>query len=79
MLSKTNPKNGLQEGNGIICSVYMISANSSGLFDERLSAIADEDLVDLLKDGSGEALTILFDRYHGLVLHVTLRIVADRG
>ena len=57
----------------------MISANPSELFDESLATAADEDLIELLKRGSNEALAILFDRYHRLVFHVALRIVRDPG
>jgi RNA polymerase sigma-70 factor (ECF subfamily) len=57
----------------------MISANPSELFDEGIARAADEDLIDLIRRGSDEALTILFDRYHRLVFHVALRIVRDPG
>ncbi len=57
----------------------MIAANSSELFDEGIARVADEDLIDLVRNGSDEALTILFDRYHRLVFHVALRIVRDPG
>jgi RNA polymerase sigma-70 factor, ECF subfamily len=57
----------------------MIAANSSELFDEGIARAADEDLIDLVRNGSDEALTILFDRYHRLVFHVALRIVRDPG
>jgi RNA polymerase sigma-70 factor (ECF subfamily) len=57
----------------------VISANPSELFDESLATAADEDLIELLKRGSNEALAILFDRYHRLVFHVALRIVRDPG
>ncbi len=57
----------------------MISANPSELFHEGLTRAADEDLIELLRKGSNEALTILFDRYHRLVFHVARRIVRDPG
>ena len=57
----------------------MISAKPSELFDESLTTAADEELIELLRKGSNEALTILFDRYHRLVFHVALRIVRDPG
>lgn len=57
----------------------MISVNPSELFDGDLARSADEDLIELLRKGSNEALTILFDRYHRLVFHVALRIVRDPG
>lgn len=57
----------------------MITANPNELFDGRIARAADEDLIDLLRRGSNEALTVLFDRYHRLVFHVALRIVRDPG
>jgi RNA polymerase sigma-70 factor (ECF subfamily) len=57
----------------------MITANPSELFDGGITRAADEDLIELLRGGSDEALTVLFDRYHRLVFHVALRIVRDPG
>src|SRR5438876_1003829 len=57
----------------------MITANPSELFDGSIARAADEDLIELLRGGSDEALTVLFDRYHRLVFHVALRIVRDPG
>jgi RNA polymerase sigma-70 factor, ECF subfamily len=57
----------------------MITANPSELFDESIARAADEDLIELLRAGSEEALTVLYDRYHRLVFHVALRIVKDPG
>lgn len=57
----------------------MITANPNELFDGRIARADDEDLIDLLRRGSNEALTVLFDRYHRLVFHVALRIVRDPG
>ena len=57
----------------------LISAKPSELFDQSLVTAADEELIELLRKGSNEALTILFDRYHRLVFHVALRIVRDTG
>jgi RNA polymerase sigma-70 factor (ECF subfamily) len=57
----------------------MITANPSELFDGSIARAADEDLIELLRAGSDEALTVLFDRYHRLVFHVALRIVRDPG
>ncbi len=57
----------------------MITANPNELFDGRIARAADEDLIALLRRGSNEALTVLFDRYHRLVFHVALRIVRDPG
>jgi len=57
----------------------MITANPSGLLEGGIARAADEDLIELLRGGSDEALTVLFDRYHRLVFHVALRIVRDPG
>jgi RNA polymerase sigma-70 factor (ECF subfamily) len=57
----------------------MITANPNELFDGGIARAADEDLIELLRLGSDEALTVLFDRYHRLVFHVALRIVRDPG
>ena len=57
----------------------MITANPNELFDGGIARAADEDLIELLRRGSDEALTVLFDRYHRLVFHVALRIVRDPG
>lgn len=57
----------------------MITANPSGLLEGDIARAADEDLIELLRAGSDEALTVLFDRYHRLVFHVALRIVRDPG
>jgi RNA polymerase sigma-70 factor, ECF subfamily len=57
----------------------MITANPNELLDGGIARAADEDLIELLRGGSDEALTVLFDRYHRLVFHVALRIVRDPG
>ena len=57
----------------------MITANPSGLLEGGIARAADEDLIELLRGGSDEALTVLFDRYHRLVFHIALRIVRDPG
>lgn len=41
------------------------------------SSATDEDLVHLLGQGSGNALTLLFHRYHRKVSNVALRILKD--
>lgn len=45
----------------------------------ELAPLADEALMAHLRDGNHDALTVLFDRYHRLVLHVALRILRDMG
>ncbi len=45
----------------------------------RLMSLSDEALVMHLRDGHPDALAVLFDRYHRLVLSVALRILRDPG
>src|SRR3981189_3359598 len=47
----------------------------SGDFCKR----TDEELMQYATAGHGDAVTILFDRYHRLVFDVALRIVRDPG
>jgi len=42
-------------------------------------SLSDEALVMHLRDGHPDALAVLFDRYHRLVLSVALRILRDPG
>jgi RNA polymerase sigma factor (sigma-70 family) len=41
--------------------------------------VNDEQLMAQLQAGQADALTVLFDRYHRLVLGIALKIVRDRG
>src|SRR5271169_4618215 len=45
----------------------------------ELASLSDEGLMASLKLENSDALTVLFDRYHRLVLSVALRIVRDPG
>lgn len=45
----------------------------------QLKALSDERLLDLLKRGCGDAMTILFGRYHRLILSICRRILRDRA
>ena len=45
----------------------------------ELSGLNDEQLMASLKAGCTDALAIVFDRYHRLVLSIALRIVRDPG
>jgi len=47
--------------------------------DSNISNHSDEELMQFLKSGRHEALTVLFDRYHHLVFSIALRIVRDPG
>ena len=41
--------------------------------------LSDNELMSRLGTGQGDALAVLFDRYHRLVLSIAIRIVRDRG
>lgn len=45
----------------------------------ELNNLKDSELMAQLQAGCGDALAVLFDRYHRLVLSVALKIVRDRG
>jgi len=47
--------------------------------DSNISSLSDEELMQCLRSGRHEALTVLFDRYHHLVFSIALRIVRDPG
>lgn len=44
-----------------------------------LRTLPDENVIAHLRAGHGDALGVLFDRYHRLVLHVALKILRDVG
>jgi RNA polymerase sigma-70 factor (ECF subfamily) len=46
---------------------------------DGLRSLADEFVIAHLRAGHGDALGVLFDRYHRLVLHVALKILHDVG
>src|SRR5712671_3222429 len=46
---------------------------------EEPAPLRDEVLLSCLRDGNHNALTVLFDRYHRLVLSIALRILRDAG
>jgi RNA polymerase sigma-70 factor, ECF subfamily len=43
-----------------------------------LSKMSDVELMAVLRDGQSEALAVLFDRFHRLILNLAARIVRDR-
>ncbi len=49
------------------------------LTDKQLHARTDEELMEELRLGRQEALSLLFDRYYRLVFSVALKILRDRG
>jgi RNA polymerase sigma-70 factor (ECF subfamily) len=46
---------------------------------DELAPLADDILMTHLRRGDPDALAVLFDRYHRLVLNVALRILRDSG
>jgi len=50
-----------------------------GLTVSQMKRLSDEDLMERLKQGDQDALTLLFDRYYRLVLSVALKILRDPG
>jgi len=44
-----------------------------------MKELNDDELMAYLQAGKGDALAVLFDRYHRLVLSIALKIVRDRG
>ena len=48
-----------------------------GLGFEELCRLSDPDLIAHLKDGHIDALAVLFDRYHRLILSVAFKILRD--
>jgi RNA polymerase sigma-70 factor, ECF subfamily len=44
-----------------------------------MNELSDDQLMAHLQAGRGDALAVLFDRYHRLVLSIALKIVRDRG
>lgn len=50
-----------------------------GLGFDQLASLADEVVMAHLQSGHGDALRVIFDRYHRLILHVALKILRDTG
>ena len=50
-----------------------------GLSYRELQHLSDDDLMEHLRLSHDDALTVLFDRYHRLVLAIALKILRDRG
>jgi RNA polymerase sigma-70 factor (ECF subfamily) len=50
-----------------------------GLSHRELQRLGDDDLMEHLRLSHDDALTVLFDRYHRLVLAIALKILRDRG
>jgi RNA polymerase sigma-70 factor (ECF subfamily) len=45
----------------------------------QLATMSDDALMVQLKEGNADALAVLFDRYHSLVMKVAIRILRDFG
>src|SRR5437867_6240319 len=45
----------------------------------RMPSLTDEEVMEQLREGHPDALPILFDRFHRLVLKIALRILRDPG
>jgi RNA polymerase sigma-70 factor, ECF subfamily len=45
----------------------------------RMENLSDEDLMEQLRQGHPDALSILFDRFYRLILKIALRILRDSG
>jgi RNA polymerase sigma-70 factor, ECF subfamily len=70
---------------GSLTKFELPSANSpftrsvqSPTFD-KLKGLDDAELMEHLKGGCNDALAVLFDRYHRLILSIALKIVRDPG
>jgi RNA polymerase sigma-70 factor, ECF subfamily len=50
-----------------------------GLPFSAVGELSDETLILHLRVGHGDALAVLFDRYHRLVFHIALKILRDAG
>lgn len=55
-----------------------VSQGSSHSFNE-LKKLPDDELMVYVAAGNGDALAVLFDRYHRLVMSIALRIISDPG
>ena len=45
----------------------------------RMSNLSDEDVIERIRQGHTDALSILFDRFYRLVLRIAMRILRDPG
>src|SRR5258707_15796651 len=47
--------------------------------DPRMHSVTDEDLMLQVRDGAGETLGVLFDRYQAPLLNFYCKLTSDRG
>ena len=83
MINNRDGFNGLKPHPATTVNAMSLDNNSGTLrrplvYDE-LVPLSDEALMAHLRDGHYDALAVLFDRYHRLVLNVALRILRDAG
>ena len=55
------------------------ATSALGVAIVRKSSMTDEEVMEQLQNGNQDALPILFDRFHRLVLKIALRILHDAG
>ena len=60
-------------------SVFAVKRGAQPASLAQLERLTDDQLMAELRVGNHDALAVLFDRYHRLVLSVALRIVRDPG
>lgn len=60
-------------------AIPLCPTNSPCVSFSHLSKLTDEQVMEHLKSGHGDALAVLFDRYHRLVLSTALRMLRDAG
>ncbi len=51
----------------------------SPAYSAEVACLSDDDLLLLLREGSHDAMSALFDRFHRLILSITSRILRDAG
>jgi RNA polymerase sigma-70 factor, ECF subfamily len=64
----------------IACNTSVPSPTAAtSLTFSQLKQLQDDELMAHLQAGNGDALAVLFDRYHRLVLSIALKITGDPG
>ena len=60
----------------------MVSQSATSAFGVpigRMSNLSDEDIIERIRQGHTDALSILFDRFYRLVIRIAMRILRDPG
>src|SRR5262245_11967845 len=76
-----NP-NGFREGVESVQNQPIVPDSATSAFGVpiiRKPNMTDEDVMDRLRNGDPDAVPILFDRFHRLVMKIALRILRDSG